>query len=55
VFVRHDRRRLRPGDAAARLRTGEALLPAMGGLLRRHNGASGFVVHLGILFIVFSA
>src|SRR5882724_3073710 len=37
----------------ARLRTGEALLPAMGGLLRRHNRRyGGFVVHLGILFIV---
>ena len=33
----------------ARMRTGETLLPAMGGLLRRYGG---FVVHLGILIIV---
>jgi cytochrome c-type biogenesis protein CcmF len=37
----------------ARLRVGEPLLPAMGGLLRRHNRRyGGFVVHLGILLIV---
>jgi cytochrome c-type biogenesis protein CcmF len=37
----------------ARLRVGERLLPAMGGLLRRHNRRyGGFVVHLGILMIV---
>src|SRR5437870_7057796 len=37
----------------ARLRSGESLLPAMGGLLRRHNRRyGGFVVHLGILIIV---
>ena len=37
----------------ARMRTGETLLPAMGGLLRRHNRRyGGFVVHLGILIIV---
>jgi cytochrome c-type biogenesis protein CcmF len=37
----------------ARLRVGERLLPAMGGLLRRHNRRyGGFVVHLGILLIV---
>ena len=36
-----------------RLRVGESLLPAMGGLLRRHNRRyGGFVVHLGILLIV---
>jgi cytochrome c-type biogenesis protein CcmF len=36
----------------ARLRVGEALLPAVGGLLRRHNRRyGGFVVHLGILLI----
>jgi cytochrome c-type biogenesis protein CcmF len=36
----------------ARLRMGEALLPAVGGLLRRHNRRyGGFVVHLGILLI----
>jgi cytochrome c-type biogenesis protein CcmF len=36
----------------ARLRTGERLLPAMGGLLARHNRRyGGFVVHLGILVI----
>ena len=36
----------------ARRRTGERLLPAMGGLLRRHNRRyGGFVVHLGILII----
>jgi cytochrome c-type biogenesis protein CcmF len=36
----------------ARLRTGEGLLPAMGGLLRRQNRRyGGFVVHLGILVI----
>ena len=37
----------------ARLRVGEALVPAVGGLLRRHNRRyGGFVVHLGILIIV---
>jgi cytochrome c-type biogenesis protein CcmF len=37
----------------ARLRAGERLLPAMGGLLRFHNRRyGGFVVHLGILVIV---
>jgi cytochrome c-type biogenesis protein CcmF len=37
----------------ARLRTGETLLPAIGGLLLRHNRRyGGFVVHLGILVIV---
>src|SRR5258705_2791659 len=37
----------------ARLPLGQSLLPAMGGLLRRHNRRyGGFVVHLGILFIV---
>jgi cytochrome c-type biogenesis protein CcmF len=37
----------------ARLRLGESLLPAMGGLLLRHNRRyGGFVVHLGILLIV---
>ncbi len=36
----------------ARLRVGEALVPAVGGLLRRHNRRyGGFVVHLGILLI----
>jgi cytochrome c-type biogenesis protein CcmF len=36
----------------ARRRTGERLLPAMGGLLLRHNRRyGGFVVHLGILVI----
>ncbi len=36
----------------ARLRMGESLLPAMGGLLLRHNRRyGGFVVHLGILII----
>ena len=36
----------------ARARLGEPLLPAMGGLLRRHNRRyGGFVVHLGILII----
>jgi cytochrome c-type biogenesis protein CcmF len=36
----------------ARLRVGERLLPAIGGLLRRHNRRyGGFVVHLGILII----
>jgi len=36
----------------ARLRTGERLLPAMGGLLHRQNRRyGGFVVHLGILVI----
>jgi len=36
----------------ARLRVGESLLPAMGGLLVRHNRRyGGFVVHLGILII----
>src|SRR5437773_10477294 len=36
----------------ARARLGEPLLPAMGGLLRRHNRRyGGFVVHLGILVI----
>jgi cytochrome c-type biogenesis protein CcmF len=37
----------------ARLRRGEALFPALGGLLLRHNRRyGGFVVHLGILLIV---
>ena len=37
----------------ARLRGGETLLPAIGGLLMRHNRRyGGFVVHLGILLIV---
>jgi cytochrome c-type biogenesis protein CcmF len=37
----------------ARRRAGERLLPALGGLLRRHNRRyGGFVVHLGILLIV---
>jgi cytochrome c-type biogenesis protein CcmF len=37
----------------ARLRTGEALLPAAGGLLLRHNRRyGGFLVHVGILVIV---
>ncbi len=37
----------------ARLRGGETLLPAVGGLLMRHNRRyGGFVVHLGILLIV---
>jgi cytochrome c-type biogenesis protein CcmF len=36
----------------ARLRVGEGLVPAVGGLLRRHNRRyGGFVVHLGILLI----
>ncbi len=36
----------------ARRRTGERLLPAIGGLLRRHNRRyGGFVVHLGVLVI----
>src|SRR5206468_2193847 len=36
----------------ARVRLGERLLPAMGGLLRRHNRRyGGFGVHLGILII----
>jgi cytochrome c-type biogenesis protein CcmF len=36
----------------ARRRTGERLLPAMGGLLLRHNRRyGGFIVHLGILII----
>ena len=36
----------------ARLRVGESLLPAMGGLLVRHNRRyGGFIVHLGILVI----
>ena len=36
----------------ARRRMGEALLPAMGGLLGRHNRRyGGFVIHLGILII----
>ena len=36
----------------ARLRVGETLVPAVGGLLRRHNRRyGGFVVHLGILLI----
>jgi cytochrome c-type biogenesis protein CcmF len=36
----------------ARLRVGESLLPAMGGLVRRHNRRyGGLVVHLGILII----
>jgi cytochrome c-type biogenesis protein CcmF len=36
----------------ARRRMGEALLPAMGGLIVRHNRRyGGFVVHLGILVI----
>jgi cytochrome c-type biogenesis protein CcmF len=36
----------------ARRRVGESLLPAMGGLLLRHNRRyGGFVVHLGILII----
>jgi cytochrome c-type biogenesis protein CcmF len=36
----------------ARRRMGEALLPAMGGLLVRHNRRyGGFVIHLGILVI----
>ena len=35
-----------------RARMGEPLLPAMGGLLRRHNRRyGGFVVHLGVLII----
>ena len=35
-----------------RTRMGEPLLPAMGGLLRRHNRRyGGFVVHLGVLII----
>jgi cytochrome c-type biogenesis protein CcmF len=37
----------------ARVRTGQALLPAVGDLLVRHNRRyGGFVVHLGILLIV---
>jgi cytochrome c-type biogenesis protein CcmF len=36
----------------ARLRTGDGLLPALGGLLLRHNRRyGGFVIHLGILVI----
>src|SRR6185503_20776361 len=36
----------------ARRRMGEALMPAMGGLLLRHNRRyGGFLVHLGILVI----
>ncbi len=36
----------------ARLRMGERLLPAMGGLLLRHNRRyGGFVVHLGVLIV----
>src|SRR5205807_4055418 len=36
----------------ARLRMGEALFPAMGGLLVRHNRRyGGFAIHLGILVI----
>jgi cytochrome c-type biogenesis protein CcmF len=36
----------------ARLRLGESVLPAMGGLLLRHNRRyGGFVIHLGILLI----
>jgi cytochrome c-type biogenesis protein CcmF len=36
----------------ARLRSGDRLLPAMGGLLARHNRRyGGFVVHLGILVV----
>jgi len=36
----------------ARLRLGESLLPAMGGLVRRHNRRyGGLIVHLGILII----
>src|SRR5437870_4947341 len=36
----------------ARLRLGESILPAMGGLLLRHNRRyGGFIVHLGILII----
>jgi len=36
----------------ARLRMGERVLPAMGGLLLRHNRRyGGFVIHLGILII----
>jgi cytochrome c-type biogenesis protein CcmF len=36
----------------ARLRMGESLLPAMGGLLVRHNRRyGGFAIHLGILVI----
>ena len=36
----------------ARLRLGESILPAMGGLLLRHNRRyGGFIVHLGILVI----
>jgi cytochrome c-type biogenesis protein CcmF len=39
--------------ARARLRAGESLFPALGGLLLRHNRRyGGFVVHLGILLIV---
>src|SRR5205814_2034037 len=39
-------------SVGARLRMGERLLPAMGGLLRRHNRRyGGFVVHLGILIV----
>jgi cytochrome c-type biogenesis protein CcmF len=37
----------------ARRRMGEALLPALGGLLIRHNRRyGGFVIHLGILVVV---
>ena len=36
----------------ARVRLGESILPAMGGLLLRHNRRyGGFIVHLGILII----
>jgi cytochrome c-type biogenesis protein CcmF len=36
----------------ARLRSGESLLPAMGGLLVRHNRRyGGFIVHFGILVV----
>jgi cytochrome c-type biogenesis protein CcmF len=36
----------------ARLRSGDGLLPAMGGLLVRHNRRyGGFIVHLGILVV----
>src|SRR3989442_4096672 len=38
--------------SGARVRRGDPLLPAMGGLLRRHNRRyGGFGVHLGILII----
>ena len=37
----------------ARLRMGERVLPAMGGLLLRHNRRyGGFVIHLGILLVM---